>query len=514
MRETVRLVGSLLALAVAWEIVGRINPGGYDVLSTPTRILAQFWQDADLYRPHVAATVRSALIGFALGNTVAILAALAFCRFPLLEILFRGVNITLFAVPPIVVGPVLVLVFGGDLPQILLSALIVYFPTMAAMLVGLRQIDPRLVDVIHLYGGREPALVRFVRLRSSLPSLLAGLRIAASLAVLGAVLGEFGSGVRWGLGTFLLGSLGQGNTARLWGICLTATALALAGYGLFAWIGNRVVGTTVAVTIAANRLPDEIGGAGRYNRAQRLLLLAGSILLPFVLWSLMLRVTHLSPIIAPGPIDTLRYLTIAPDAAEARGALLAALAQTLPLAALGFASGLAAAFLLAALSVVRPGLVKALLPIAMVAQATPLVALVPIVLLAFGRDTLASLFMAVLVVFFPAFVLLAQGFAQVPRAGRELVQAYGGSAMKELLLVSIPYASRYLYEAAKLVAPRALLGVMVAEWLLSGTGLGNLLNTSRGSLDYGMVWAGALVSILISIAAYQAIALAERLARW
>jgi ABC-type nitrate/sulfonate/bicarbonate transport system permease component len=117
------------------------------------------------------------------------------------------------------------------------------------------------------------------------------------------------------------------------------------------------------------------------------------------------------------------------------------------------------------------------------------------------------------VVFFPAFVLLAQGFALVPPAARELIQVYGGSRTRELFLVSVPYASSYLFAAAKLVAPRALLGVMVAEWLLSGKGLGNLLNSSRGLLDYDMVWAGAVVSIMVAIVAYEAISLIERALR-
>jgi sulfonate transport system permease protein len=151
--------------------------------------------------------------------------------------------------------------------------------------------------------------------------------------------------------------------------------------------------------------------------------------------------------------------------------------------------------------------------VAMILQTMPLIALVPLVLLLFGRDTAATVVMAVLVVFFPAYVMLAQGFALVPRAARELVQVYGGSRSRELVLVSVPYAASYLFAAAKLVAPRALLGVMVAEWLLSGRGLGNLLNTSRGLLDYDMVWAGAGISILISVIAYETISAVERLAR-
>jgi ABC-type nitrate/sulfonate/bicarbonate transport system permease component len=54
---------------------------------------------------------------------------------------------------------------------------------------------------------------------------------------------------------------------------------------------------------------------------------------------------------------------------------------------------------------------------------------------------------------------------------------------------------------------------MIAEWLLTGTGLGNLLDVSRSSLDYGMVWSGAVASILVAVAAYQAISLMEKLVR-
>lgn len=511
-RRPLRPVLGALAFLLAWELLGRWSPWGYDVISTPSRIAAQFWRDADLYELHVAATVRSALLGFLIGNTAAIAAAVLFCGFPFLESALRGVNVALFAMPPIVIGPVLVLVFAGNWPQIVLAAMVVYFPTMAAMLVGLRDIDPRLIDVVQICGGGEFSLMRFVRLRSSLPSLLAGLRIAASLAVLGAILGEFGSGVRWGLGTFLLGSLGEANPARLWGIGVAAAGLAMVGYGLFDWIGTRVGRSTTAVTLAP--LPDQIADTSRGKAMLRVILLIVALVLPFALWQLLLWVTHLSPIIAPGPLQTIGHFFVNPEAATERSIMLNAVAETVPIAALGLFCGLAAAFTLAALSVVQPRLVKALLPAALVLQSTPLIAMVPIILLIFGRGVLASTFTAVLIVFFPAFVMLAQGFTLVPRAAHELVEVYGGGQIRHLVLISIPFAARYLTAAAKLVAPRALLGVMVAEWLLSGIGLGNLLNVSRGTLDYGMIWGGALVSILISIAAYQAVGAVERITRW
>jgi sulfonate transport system permease protein len=513
-RETTSDALGFLAILLIWELVGRTTSFGHSVTSSPSLIAAQYWHDVDLYALHVAATVRSAATGFCFGTAVAIGAAIVFCRYPALETIFAGVNIALFAMPPIVVGPILVLIFSGDLPQTILAGMIVYFPTMAATLVGLRDIDPRLPDVIQIYGGGRNEILRFIWLRSAAPSMLAGLRTAAALSVLGAILGEFGSGVRWGLGSFLLGSLGEGNPARLWGIGLAATAISMVGYGGFVLLGRKIGKSTVAVTIAAGGLPDPFAELKGLRNSQRALLLLAAVVAPFAIWWIVIRISGISTIIAPTPADILQYLFVKPGAGEARATLLAALAQTLPLAAAGLLCGLSAAFILAALSVVRPALARTITPAAVLLQTTPLVALTPIILLMFGRDNIASIVMAVLVVFLPAYVILAEGFALIPSAAKELVQIYGGGRTKLLAFIYVPYAAPYLFAAAKLVAPRALLGVMVAEWLLSGVGLGNLLNSSRGLLDYDMVWAGAVVSVLIAIAAYQAVATVERLLRY
>ena len=77
-------------------------------------------------------------------------------------------------------------------------------------------------------------------------------------------------------------------------------------------------------------------------------------------------------------------------------------------------------------------------------------------------------------------------------------------------MVSIPAALPYLFAATRLTVPRALLGVMIAEWLATGTGLGNLLNQSRGYLDYGMIWTVAAVSVCLSVACYYAVLFVER----
>ena len=174
------------------------------------------------------------------------------------------------------------------------------------------------------------------------------------------------------------------------------------------------------------------------------------------------------------------------------------------------AAGIGFAFLLALGTRLFPNAIRAFMPVALVSQSMPLVALTPLLVLIFGRGTSLTLWVTISVTFFPAFVTLAQGLALVPQSARDVPRAYGASVWQELRMVTLPAALPYLFAATRLTVPRALLGVMIAEWLATGKGLGNLLNQSRGQLDFGMIWAVACVSVLVSILLYQAVVVVER----
>ncbi len=507
-----RLLPARAAIFIlCWEIIGRYHLVGAGALPPPSLILGQWWIDRALYPPHILATAGPAAAGFLLGNLLAVLAAIVFTLLPPLERLFLGCNIAVFAVPAIALAPVLVITLSGKWPQIVLAAVSVYFPTMVATLLGLREVDSRPLDVIRSYGGGSLAAVRLVRWRSCLPAMFSGLRVAAPAAILGAILAEFGSGSRWGLGSFLLGSLGRANPSRLWGIGLTATALAAGVYGVFSYLGRRIAGATLSTSISVSADAGEI----RDKEAPwvRILLTAGAVLMPFVVWNGVLALSHLSPIVARTPIDLLHYLTTGSDSANAREILLGALSESLPLAALGLFIGLGCALLFACIGFIRPRLGSALMPMALLLQSMPLVALTPLIVLLFGRDILATVMVTVSVTFFPAYVTIAQGLLQVPQAATEVLEIYGASRLQRLRFVALPGSLPYLCTAARLVAPRALLGVMMAEWLATGYGLGNLLNQSRGELDYDMIWTVAAASAAVSIVFYLIVQSVERRVR-
>lgn len=498
---------NLLVLALVWEVAGRMDLVAGGALPAISEIAAQFWADRADYPRHVGATVFSSVLGFVIGNVAAVLAGMLFVLFPLLQRLSRGVNIAIFALPSIAIAPILVLTLPGMMPRVVLAALGVYFVTMSATVIGLSQYDTRSADVVRAYGGSNWRVMRHVRLRGAVTDILGGLRIAAPNAVLGAILAEFGGGGRWGLGTYLLGSLGRGDPARLWGIGLMATLIAGLSYLVFAVISARTLGATRSVTL--NTALPEVPGAD-YAPAARIAIFCGTLFMPFALWWAFIKLTGVPDLIAKTPLGVIDYLFLAEPSAIARAKLGAALMQTLPITFLGMCAGLAFAFLLAVSSRMMPAFTRAFMPVALVTQTMPLVALTPLLVLMLGRGLSVTLWITISVTFFPAFVLLVQGIQRVPQSVLDLPRAYGASAWAELRMVAIPAALPYLFAATRLTVPRALLGVMIAEWLATGTGLGNLLNQSRGYLDYGMIWSVAASAVCLSVAFYYGVLLVER----
>ncbi len=497
-----------LALLALWEVAGRQQWVAGGALPSLSGIIGQLIIDWSDYPAHIWATVRTSLIGFVIGNVVAVMAGLLMASWRPAERLLSGVNVTLFAMPPIALTPILVIAFDGDAPRIVLAALSTYYPTMVATVLGLTRVDSRLLDLVRLYGGGRLATLRSVRLRHAVPTLLAGLQIAAPNAVLGSLLAEFGSGSGAGLGHYLIGSLGRGDPQRLWGIGLMATAISAGFYLAILLLARLWVGRQAPVQ-------ESVGGGDNVSmsRGSRVLCLVISMLLPVLLWWVAvwgLERVGVSSFVLRSPPELVAELfsTMRPESLIV--VVGSALAQTVPWCLVGMLVGLAFALLLAIAGTLSPMLGRVLMPLSLVTQSMPLVALTPLIVLIFGRDGATILAITISVTFFPAYVTLAKGIALVPSAVRDGVRVLGGSRWREIRLVSLPWSLPYLCAAARLVAPRAFLGVMIAEWLATGTGVGNLLNVARGSLDFGLVWAVVVAAVLVSVLLYLAVTFVER----
>ena len=507
MLPNLRALLPYLVLLILWEVAGRLDWVAGGALPAISEILIRFWVDRADYPQHVLATLHASGLGFLIGNTIAVLAGLLFVMVPITARMARGLNIAIFALPPIAIAPILALTLEGMTPRIVLAALGVYFVTMQATVTGLSQFDTRAADLVRAYGGGSRAIMRFVQFRAAIPAILSGFRVAAPNAVLGAILAEFGGGGRWGLGAYLLGSLGRGEPARLWGIGLMATLIAGLSYAVFAAVSARMLGASRSVTLNPAAPPARSSGGGLWVGAV-------SFMLPFGLWWGILWALDVPGMIGKTPVDVVSYLFLSDGSDAAQGRLLAAFGETLPMTAFGMAAGLSFAFGLSVTSQLAPAFTRAFLPVALVTQTMPLVALTPLLVLILGRGSAVTLWITISVTFFPAYVMITQGLSQVPRSVLELPRAYGATVWRELRLVAIPASLPWVFAAIRTTVPRALLGVMIAEWLATGRGLGNLMNQSRGYMDFSMIWTVAVASVLVSVAFYQIAQIAEdRVAR-
>jgi len=227
-----------VALLVAWEALGRTVFADGHVVPPPTAIVSQLVTDGlGFYWPNIKTTLREAGLGWLWGNAIAVVLAVVFVQIPLIERALLQLALVSYCLPVIAIGPVLAVLFSGDTSKVILAAISVIFTTLVGALVGLRSADRTSLDLIRAYGGGSWAQLWRVRLRTSLPSLFAGLRIAAPAAMLGAIIGEY-LGAESGLGVAMINSQQSLAVERTWGIALVATALSGAAYGLTALVGR------------------------------------------------------------------------------------------------------------------------------------------------------------------------------------------------------------------------------------------------------------------------------------
>jgi ABC-type nitrate/sulfonate/bicarbonate transport system permease component len=228
----------LVGVLLAWEILARTAFRGFYALPAPTAISAQLRSDGvTFYAPNAVTTLREAGLGWLWGNAIAIVLAVIFVQIPLLERALLNVALASYCMPVIAIGPVLAVMLSNDAPKVILAALSVIFTTLISTLVGLRGADRTSLDLVRAYGGGSWTALWKVRLRMSLPSMFAGLRIAAPAAMLGALIGEY-LGAESGLGVAMINSQQSLAVERTWGIALVATALSGLAYGATALVGR------------------------------------------------------------------------------------------------------------------------------------------------------------------------------------------------------------------------------------------------------------------------------------
>jgi NitT/TauT family transport system permease protein len=187
------LVG--IALIAVWEIACRVGGVPVYLFPKPSDIAATFWSDGPTLLGALGATLRVALQAFVAAITVGTLVAFLFVQSPLIEKGLFPYAVLLQVTPVVAIAPLIVILVKNTQVALTLCATIVaLFPIISNTTLGLRSVDPGLVNLFRMNrAGRLQTLVR-LRIPSALPYFFGGLRISSGLALIGAVVGEFVAG--------------------------------------------------------------------------------------------------------------------------------------------------------------------------------------------------------------------------------------------------------------------------------------------------------------------------------
>jgi NitT/TauT family transport system permease protein len=231
-------IGIILVFFVLWEFV---LPGDVSrVLPRPSVIVSRIWSSRSTLLRAVQYTALEAVLGFLLGNGVAVLLAVSFIYSPTAADTVYPMAVVLRSIPLVALTPFIIIFFGqGIAGKVVIAALICFFPTLVNMVQGLTSVDVQALELMHTLNASERNLFWKMRVPYSLPYLFTSFKITSSAAVLGAIIGEW-VGASKGLGAVIVSAMFNAQTELLWAAMIVATVVSILAYGITA-LAERIL---------------------------------------------------------------------------------------------------------------------------------------------------------------------------------------------------------------------------------------------------------------------------------
>ncbi|WP_432726195.1 ABC transporter permease [Variovorax sp. W6] len=202
-RRILPALGIVGLIALWWLVIVAFGVKPF-IAPTPAAVLETLYAKRDVLLDNLLPTAFEAAGGFVLGNLAAIVVATIFVHNKTLQDIFFPVVLMFNAVPLVAKAPVLVLIMGNGVePKITIAALVCFFPTLVNMVRGLESVNPQAMELMRVLSASKTEIFFRLRLLNALPYLFSALRIAASMCVIGAVVGEW-VGATVGIGAMIL----------------------------------------------------------------------------------------------------------------------------------------------------------------------------------------------------------------------------------------------------------------------------------------------------------------------
>ncbi len=232
--DTLWVVGVFAFVCAVWEFAVKAFDLPVFVLPPVEDVVADLLSAPGLFASHALFTVGMALAGFAVAASVGLLMAFAVVSSRILDRILMTFLALLHSVPKVALAPLFVIWLGaGFEPKIAIAAMMSVLVIVVDAVAGLRSVDPEMVNLARVYRASPLAIMLKVRLPAALPHIFASWKVAISLSLIGAIVGEYVGGQR-GLGYLILVSQGSFDTPRVFASVLLLSVIATALYYLIA----------------------------------------------------------------------------------------------------------------------------------------------------------------------------------------------------------------------------------------------------------------------------------------
>jgi NitT/TauT family transport system permease protein len=233
LRSALPILAAAAVFFVGWKALVVVGNLPVFILPAPEVVAQRFvraWTDGTMWR-HASATLVEIGLGFVVGAGLAVAVGYLLARSRLAERLLSPYIVAAQATPVLVLAPLLVLWLGtGLLPKVVICALIVFFPVAVATMVGIRSVDRRLLEMGHSLRATPSQVLTKLELPAALPQILGGMRVGVTLAVIGAIVGEW-AGADRGLGVLV--NLARGSLFDFPLMFATLATIALIALSLY-----------------------------------------------------------------------------------------------------------------------------------------------------------------------------------------------------------------------------------------------------------------------------------------
>jgi putative hydroxymethylpyrimidine transport system permease protein len=239
--KALRAVVTALGLLLAWEALVRLTRVPPFILPAPEAVLAALGTYHALLLQQAAATATEILLGVVIGGLVGALSALLLASSGVARRWLLPLLVVSQALPVFALAPLLVLWMGyGMASKVAMAVLVIFFPVTSAFFDGLKRAEPGWLELARVMNARPAATLWRIRVPAALPAMASGLRVAAAVAPIGAVIGEW-VGSSAGLGYLMLHANARMQVDLLFAALLILAAMALALYAAVDGLTRRLV---------------------------------------------------------------------------------------------------------------------------------------------------------------------------------------------------------------------------------------------------------------------------------